>query len=85
MAFGSVRQTLLVYSGVPLAVTGGIVVLWRLLSSARVISSTFLTQLLLPVLYDLVEQRRSREAAVETAPDLLRVDDSWFLFSSAPR
>jgi cobalt-zinc-cadmium resistance protein CzcA len=28
MAFGSVRQTLLVYSGVPLAVTGGVVALW---------------------------------------------------------
>jgi heavy metal efflux system protein len=28
MAFGSVRQTLLVYTGVPLAVTGGIVALW---------------------------------------------------------
>src|SRR5206468_6445683 len=28
MAFGSVRQALLVYSGVPLAVTGGVVVLW---------------------------------------------------------
>jgi len=28
MAFGSVRQTLLVYSGVPLAVTGGIIALW---------------------------------------------------------
>ena len=28
MAFGSVRQALLVYSGVPLAVTGGVVALW---------------------------------------------------------
>jgi heavy metal efflux system protein len=28
MAFGSVRQALLVYSGVPLAITGGIVALW---------------------------------------------------------
>jgi AcrB/AcrD/AcrF family protein len=28
MAFGSVRQALLVYSGVPLAVTGGIAALW---------------------------------------------------------
>jgi cobalt-zinc-cadmium resistance protein CzcA len=28
MAFGSVRQTLLVYTGVPLAVTGGLVALW---------------------------------------------------------
>lgn len=28
MAFGSVRQALLVYSGVPLAVTGGILALW---------------------------------------------------------
>jgi heavy metal efflux system protein len=28
MAFGSVRQALLVYSGVPLAVTGGVVTLW---------------------------------------------------------
>jgi cobalt-zinc-cadmium resistance protein CzcA len=28
MAFGSVRQTLIVYSGVPLAVTGGVVALW---------------------------------------------------------
>ena len=28
MAFGSVRQALLVYTGVPLAVTGGIVALW---------------------------------------------------------
>ena len=28
MAFGSVRQALLVYSGVPLAVTGGIIALW---------------------------------------------------------
>ena len=28
MAFGSLRQTLLVYSGVPLAVTGGIIALW---------------------------------------------------------
>jgi len=28
MAFGSVRQTLIVYSGVPLAVTGGLVALW---------------------------------------------------------
>ena len=28
MAFGSVRQTLLVYTGVPLAVTGGVVALW---------------------------------------------------------
>jgi cobalt-zinc-cadmium resistance protein CzcA len=28
MAFGSVRQALLVYSGVPLAITGGVVALW---------------------------------------------------------
>jgi len=28
MAFGSVRQALLVYSGVPLAVTGGVIALW---------------------------------------------------------
>jgi heavy metal efflux system protein len=28
MAFGSVRQALLVYSGVPLAITGGIIALW---------------------------------------------------------
>src|SRR6185503_11775709 len=28
MAFGSVRQALLVYSGVPLAVTGGVFALW---------------------------------------------------------
>jgi heavy metal efflux system protein len=28
MAFGSVRQALLIYSGVPLAVTGGVVALW---------------------------------------------------------
>jgi cobalt-zinc-cadmium resistance protein CzcA len=28
MAFGSIRQTLLVYSGIPLAVTGGVVALW---------------------------------------------------------
>ena len=28
MAFGSVRQALLVYSGIPLAVTGGIFALW---------------------------------------------------------
>jgi cobalt-zinc-cadmium resistance protein CzcA len=28
MAFGSVRQALIVYSGVPLAVTGGVVALW---------------------------------------------------------
>jgi heavy metal efflux system protein len=28
MAFGSVRQTLLVYTGVPLAITGGVVALW---------------------------------------------------------
>jgi cobalt-zinc-cadmium resistance protein CzcA len=28
MAFGSVRQALLVYSGVPLAITGGVIALW---------------------------------------------------------
>ena len=28
MAFGSVRQALLVYSGIPLAVTGGVLALW---------------------------------------------------------
>ena len=28
MAFGSVRQALLVYSGIPLAITGGVVALW---------------------------------------------------------
>ncbi|HJY54345.1 MAG TPA: CusA/CzcA family heavy metal efflux RND transporter [Candidatus Udaeobacter sp.] len=159
MAFGSVRQALLVYSGVPLAVTGGIVALWlrhmpfsisaavgfialrgvavlngvvmisyfnqlreqgrdvraavlegsltrlrpvimtaavaafgfipmALSTSAGaevqrplatvviggIISSTFLTLLLLPLLYDLVERRRSREATSETAPDLLQTD-----------
>ena len=159
MAFGSVRQALLVYSGVPLAITGGIVALWlrdmpfsisaavgfialsgvavlngvvmisyfnqlreqgrdvraavlegsltrlrpvimtaavaafgfipmALSTSAGaevqrplatvviggIISSTFLTLLLLPLLYDLVERRRSREATSETAPDLLQTD-----------
>jgi cobalt-zinc-cadmium resistance protein CzcA len=159
MAFGSVRQALLVYSGVPLAITGGIVALWlrhmpfsisaavgfialsgvavlngvvmisyfnqlreqgrdvrsavlegsltrlrpvimtaavaafgfipmALSTSAGaevqrplatvviggIISSTFLTLLLLPLLYDLVERRRSREATSETAPDLLQAD-----------
>jgi heavy metal efflux system protein len=39
-----------------------------------IISSTFLTLLLLPLLYDLVERRRSREATSETAPDLLQTD-----------
>jgi cobalt-zinc-cadmium resistance protein CzcA len=29
MAFGSVRQALLVYSGIPLAITGGILALWE--------------------------------------------------------
>jgi heavy metal efflux system protein len=156
MAFGSVRQALLVYSGVPLAVTGGIVALWlrdmpfsisaavgfialsgvavlngvvmisyfnqlreqgrdvrsavmegsltrlrpvimtaavaafgfipmALSTSAGaevqrplatvviggIISSTFLTLLLLPLLYDLVERRRSKQPTLETAPDLL--------------
>jgi cobalt-zinc-cadmium resistance protein CzcA len=28
MAFGNVRQALLVYSGIPLAITGGIFALW---------------------------------------------------------
>jgi cobalt-zinc-cadmium resistance protein CzcA len=159
MAFGSVRQALLVYSGVPLAVTGGIVAVWlrdmpfsisaavgfialsgvavlngvvmisyfnqlreqgrdvraavlegsltrlrpvimtaavaafgfipmALSTSAGaevqrplatvviggIISSTFLTLLLLPLLYDLVERRRSKEATSETEPDLLQAD-----------
>ena len=159
MAFGSVRQALLVYSGVPLAVTGGIVALWlrdmpfsisaavgfialsgvavlngvvmisyfnqlreqgrdvrvavlegsltrlrpvimtaavaafgfipmALSTSAGaevqrplatvviggIISSTFLTLLLLPLLYDLVERGRSKKATSETAPDLLQAD-----------
>ena len=159
MAFGSVRQALLVYSGVPLAVTGGIVALWlrdmpfsisaavgfialsgvavlngvvmisyfnqlreqgrdvrvavlegsltrlrpvimtaavaafgfipmALSTSAGaevqrplatvviggIISSTFLTLLLLLLLYDLVERGRSRKATSETAPDLLQAD-----------
>ena len=159
MAFGSVRQALLVYSGVPLAVTGGIVALWlrdmpfsisaavgfialsgvavlngvvmisyfnqlreqgrdvrtavlegsltrlrpvimtaavaafgfipmALSTSAGaevqrplatvviggIISSTFLTLLLLPLLYDLVERRRPREVRSETVPDLLQAD-----------
>jgi cobalt-zinc-cadmium resistance protein CzcA len=159
MAFGSVRQALLVYSGVPLAVTGGIVALWlrhmpfsisaavgfialsgvavlngvvmisyfnqlreqgrdvraavlegsltrlrpvimtaavaafgfipmALSTSAGaevqrplatvviggIISSTFLTLLLLPLLYDLVERRRSRDGISETVPDLLQAD-----------
>jgi cobalt-zinc-cadmium resistance protein CzcA len=39
-----------------------------------IISSTFLTLLLLPLLYDLVERRRSREATSETAPDLLQAN-----------
>jgi len=157
MAFGSVRQALLVYSGVPLAVTGGIVALWlrgmpfsisaavgfialsgvavlngvvmisyfnQLREQGRdvraavlegsltrlrpvimtaavaafgfipmalstnagaevqrplatvviggIISSTFLTLLLLPLLYDWVERRSSRQPAPETAPDLLQ-------------
>jgi heavy metal efflux system protein len=155
MAFGSVRQALLVYSGVPLAVTGGIIALWlrgmpfsisaavgfialsgvavlngvvmityfnqlreqgsdvrsavvegslarlrpvlmtaavaafgfvpmALSTSAGaevqrplatvviggIISSTFLTLLLLPLLYDWVERRFSGEAGLETAPEL---------------
>jgi cobalt-zinc-cadmium resistance protein CzcA len=37
-----------------------------------IISSTFLTLLLLPLLYDLVERPRSREATSETASDLLQ-------------
>jgi cobalt-zinc-cadmium resistance protein CzcA len=159
MAFGSVRQALLVYSGVPLAVTGGIFALWlrdmpfsisaavgfialsgvavlngvvmisyfnqlreqgrdvraavmqgsmtrlrpvimtaavaafgfipmALSTSAGaevqrplatvviggIISSTFLTLLLLPLLYDLVERRRSRKPTSETAPDLLQAN-----------
>jgi cobalt-zinc-cadmium resistance protein CzcA len=159
MAFGSVRQALLVYSGVPLAVTGGIVALWlrdmpfsisaavgfialsgvavlngvvmisyfnqlreegrdvrtavlegsltrlrpvimtaavaafgfipmALSTSAGaevqrplatvviggIISSTFLTLLLLPLLYDLVERPRSKEATSETASDLLQAN-----------
>jgi cobalt-zinc-cadmium resistance protein CzcA len=159
IAFGSVRQALLVYSGVPLAITGGIVALWlrdmpfsisaavgfialsgvavlngvvmisyfnqlreqgrdvrsavlegsltrlrpvimtaavaafgfipmALSTSAGaevqrplatvviggIISSTFLTLLLLPLLYDLVERRRSTERTSETAPDLLQAD-----------
>jgi cobalt-zinc-cadmium resistance protein CzcA len=158
MAFGSVRQALLVYSGVPLAVTGGIIALWlrdmpfsisaavgfialsgvavlngvvmisyfnqlreqgrnlraavlegsltrlrpvimtaavaafgfipmALSTSAGaevqrplatvviggIISSTFLTLLLLPLLYDLVE-RRTGETASETATQLLQID-----------
>ena len=159
MAFRSVRQALLVYSGVPLAVTGGIVALWlrgmpfsisaavgfialsgvavlngvvmisyfnqlreqgrnlrtavlegsltrlrpvittaavaafgfipmALSTSAGaevqrplatvviggVISSTFLTLLLLPLLYDLVERRPSSEATSEAATQLLQID-----------
>ena len=159
MAFGSARQALLVYSGVPLAVTGGIVALWlrgmpfsisaavgfialsgvavlngvvmisyfnqlreherdlraavfkgsltrlrpvimtaavaafgfipmALSESAGaevqrplatvviggIISSTFLTLLLLPLLYDLVERRTSGEGTSKTAPQLLQVD-----------
>ena len=155
MAFGSVRQALLVYSGVPLAVTGGIIALWlrgmpfsisaavgfialsgvavlngvvmityfnqlreqgsdvrsavvegslarlrpvlmtaavaafgfvpmALSTSAGaevqrplatvviggIISSTFLTLLLLPLLYDWVERRFSGESGSETAPEL---------------
>ncbi len=155
MAFGSVRQALLVYSGVPMAVTGGVFALWLrnmpfsisaavgfialsgvavlngvvlisyfnqlreqgsdvrsavlegsltrlrpVLMTATVaafgfipmalsttagaevqrplatvviggiISSTFLTLLLLPLLYDWVEHRFSREAGMEAAPEL---------------
>jgi heavy metal efflux system protein len=161
MAFGSVRQALLVYSGVPLAITGGIVALWlrgmpfsisaavgfialsgvavlngvvmisyfnqlreqgsdvrsavvegsltrlrpvlmtatvaafgfipmALSTSAGaevqrplatvviggVISSTFLTLLLLPLLYDWVERRRSSEATWHTASEPLRAGAS---------
>jgi heavy metal efflux system protein len=157
MAFGSVRQALLVYSGVPLAITGGIVALWlrgmpfsisaavgfialsgvavlngvvmisyfnqlreqgsdvrsavvegsltrlrpvlmtatvaafgfipmALSTSAGaevqrplatvviggIISSTFLTLLLLPLLYDWVERRRSSEASLETASEQMQ-------------
>lgn len=159
MAFGSVRQALLVYSGVPLAVTGGIIALWlrdmpfsisaavgfialsgvavlngvvmisyfnqlreqgrnlraavlegsltrlrpvimtaavaafgfipmALSTSAGaevqrplatvviggIISSTFLTLLLLPLLYDLVERRSSSETTSEPATQLLQID-----------
>jgi cobalt-zinc-cadmium resistance protein CzcA len=158
MAFGSVRQALLVYSGVPLAVTGGVIALWlrgmpfsisaavgfialsgvavlngvvmiacfnQLREQGRdvraavlegsttrlrpvimtaavaafgfvpmalstnagaevqrplatvviggIISSTFLTLLLLPLLYDLVERRGFREATLETSADLLKL------------
>jgi heavy metal efflux system protein len=159
MAFGSVRQALLVYSGVPLAITGGVVALWlrdmpfsisaavgfialsgvavlngvvmisyfnqlrergrdvraavmegsltrlrpvimtaavaafgfipmALSTSAGaevqrplatvviggIISSTFLTLLVLPLLYDLVERRRPGEVRSETVPDLFQAD-----------
>ena len=39
-----------------------------------IISSTFLTLLLLPLLYDLVERRPCPEAASETARQLLQAD-----------
>jgi cobalt-zinc-cadmium resistance protein CzcA len=156
MAFGSVRQALLVYSGVPLAVTGGIIALWlrempfsisaavgfialsgvavlngvvmisyfnqlreqgrdvrcaviegsltrlrpvvmtaavaafgfipmALSTSAGaevqrplatvviggIVSSTFLTLVVLPVLYDLIERQPWCKATAETAPELL--------------
>ena len=159
MAFGSLRQALLVYSGVPLAITGGVIALWlrdmpfsisaavgfialsgvavlngvvmisyfnqlreqgrdvraavlegsltrlrpvimtaavaafgfipmALSTSAGaevqrplatvviggIISSTFLTLLLLPLLYDLVERPRPREVRSATPPDLLQAD-----------
>ena len=159
MAFGSVRQALMVYSGVPLAITGGVFALWlrdmpfsisaavgfialsgvavlngvvmisyfnqlreegrdvraaviegsltrlrpvimtaavaafgfipmALSTSAGaevqrplatvviggIMSSTFLTLLLLPLLYDLVERPRPREVRSATPPDLLQAD-----------
>jgi cobalt-zinc-cadmium resistance protein CzcA len=37
-----------------------------------IVSSTFLTLLLLPVLYDLLERRRSWKTLTETGPEFLR-------------
>lgn len=62
LAFGSLRQALLVYSGIPLAtvVIGGI------------ISSTLLTLVVLPVLYAWVERWSADNSVVQshrTPPD----------------
>ena len=74
LAFGSLRQALLIYSGIPLAVTGGVLALWlrgmpfsitaavgfialATVVIGGIISSTFLTLVVLPVLYAWAERR----------------------------